>query len=41
MQISFYSVNNLANTPYSSAVAALDGSVIPGGALNKNGWQIL
>jgi ammonia channel protein AmtB len=24
----------------SSAVAALDGQIIPGGALNRNGWQI-
>jgi ammonia channel protein AmtB len=32
---------NPSNNSYSSAVAALDGSIIPGGALNKNGWQIL
>jgi ammonia channel protein AmtB len=30
-----------AKNIYSKAVAALDGSIIPGGALNKNGWQIL
>ena len=29
-----------ANTLCSSAVAALDGQLIPGGALNRNGWQI-
>jgi hypothetical protein len=29
-----------ANIFCSSAVAALDGQILPGGALNGNGWQI-
>ena len=29
-----------AKCPRSSAVAALDGQIIPGGALNRNGWQV-
>jgi len=38
-KIAFLNVSN-ANTLCSSAVAALDGQIIPGGALNRNGWQI-